>query len=805
MGVTDLEYGSDAVIEDLLRLVDRPGDFCVHGRLYAPMPRLEVDDVGMVAFPVPEAQLQRLIETAGQAPYGRGPETVIDTSVRDCWQIGAERIALSGGAWPETFAGILERSASGLGCPVERLEAQLYKLLIYERGGFFSSHRDSEKAPGMVATLTISLPAAGEGGALIVCHGGREIAIDMNVEEPSELAFAAFYADCPHEVRPVALGHRVALVFNLCLRADDERTPREPPEYGEEVNAIARRLDAWCREDGSPEKIVWLLDHAYSEAGLSFETLKNGDDARARVLAAAADLTDCDLHAAVVHIEEHGDAMYGDEYVHGLGWDQDEEDAEGMEIGELYDSRHWLDGWVARDGVRPGLGEISLLPGELMPRGGLDDVAPDERWVHEATGNAGVSLERAWRRAALVLWPRSRTLAILAGAGIGGAVAWLEARVRRREDGTGPDTASLASEIIDLWPAGFLHRNEPDRARMLRLLSTVGDRECLSRFFGKVMLSDYTGGENGELPAAMEAAGPETAGRFLHALVDARFRQRPEEILALLRRLEHERGGSASGTRTDMVRETVKSALRAVSEAAVGEEGDPETVFPGQDETVPEWLADKETGAAGRETRPVRLSKQALRDLFVLALRCGLPEEAGTAAGAIAAKPLADPHRALPAALEEMSRESVPAEAAAFATLWRHAARSLLDRSATPPREPGHWRVACDVDCGCEHCEGLRAFCADPEARVARFPLRKDLRAHLHRTIDAHGLDVDHETERRGRPFTLVCTKNRQSHNKRVAEYSTDIQWMRRLTDIAPELARETAALWDAVEASTRM
>ena len=159
----------------------------------------------------------------------------------------------------------------------------------------------------------------------------------------------------------------------------------------------------------------------------------------------------------------------------------------------------------------------------------------------------------------------------------------------------------------------------------------------------------------------------------------------------------------------------------------------------------------------------------------------------------------------MPAALEEMSREAVPAEAAAFATLWRHAARSLLDRSATPPREPGHWRVACDVDCGCEHCEGLRAFCADPEARVARFPLRKDLRAHLHRTIDAHGLDVDHETERRGRPFTLVCTKNRQSHKKRVAEYSTDIQWMRRLTDIAPELARETAALRDAVEASTRM
>ncbi len=805
MGVINLEYGSDAGIENLLRLVDRPGNFCVHGRQYVPMPRLEVEGAGVLAFPVPEAHLQALIGAAGRAPYGRGPETVIDTTVRDCWQIGAERVSLSGRVWPETFAGILDRCAAGLGCPVERIEARLYKLLIYERGGFFSPHRDTEKAPGMVATLTISLPVAGKGGELIVRHGGRETTIDMNVEEPSELAFAAFYADCPHEVRPVTSGHRVALVFNLCLRADDERTPCEPPEYGEETAAIAKRIKAWLREDGSPEKIVWLLEHSYSEAGLSFETLKNGDDARARVLSAAADLADCDLHAAVVHIEEHGDAMYGDDYVHDLRWDLDEEDAEDMVIGELYDSRHWLGEWVARDGARPGLGEIALQPGELLPRGALDDVAPDERWVNEATGNEGVSLERAWRRAALVLWLRSRTLAILAGAGIGGAVAWLEARVELRGDDAGPGIASLASEVIDLWPAGFPHRNVPGRARMLRLLSTVGDRECLSRFFGEVMLSDYTGEENGELPAAMEAAGPQIAGRFLCALVDSRFRQRPEEILALLRRLDDERDGSASEAWIDMVRETVKSALRVVSEAAVGGEVHPEAAFPGEDETAPEWLAEAETDATGRETRPVRLSELALRNLFTLALRCGLPEEAGAAAGAIAAKPLADPHRALPAALEEMSREPVLAGTAAFATLWRHAARSLLDRSATPPREPGHWRIACDVDCGCEHCAGLRAFCADSEARVARFPLRKDLRAHLHRTIDAHGLDIDHETERRGRPFTLVCTKNRLSYKKRVTEYSADIRWMRRLTGVAPEGAREIAGLREAVEASAHL
>ena len=788
MGAIDLEYGSDAAIEDVLHSVDRPGEFCVHGRLYAPMPTLEVEGVGVLAFPVPESQLRTLIGVAERAPYGKGPQTVIDTTVRNCWQIGVERIGLSGGAWADTFAGILGRAATGLGCPPERVEAHLYKLLVYERGGFFTPHRDSEKAPGMIATLTLSLPVAGEGGQLIVRHQGREVVADMNVAEPSELAFAAFYADCPHEVRPVAVGHRLALVFNLCLRVDDGGTPREPPDYGEQTNAIATRLATWSREDRAPAKIVWLLDHDYSEDGLSFETLKNGDAARARVLCEAADLADCEIHAAIVHFEEEGAAVYGDDYVHDLDWGPDEDDVEGMEIGDLFDSRHWLDGWAARDGGRPALGKIELMPGELLPHGALDGEAPDDEWLHEATGNEGVSIERAWRRAGLVLWPRSRTLAILAGPGIGGAVAWLAERIGH--GGSGADIVRLASEIIGIWPTGSPVRDEQSRTRMLGLLTSAGDRDCLSHFLIEVILRDYTGGENAELPAAMEATGPKIAARFLAGLVETGFGPRPAQVLALLRRLDEERAESTCSPPTSMFRDAVRSVLHAVARVP---EPDPD-------------LADQET------RRPGRLPQQALCDLFILAQRCRLAGEAEAAAGAIAAMPqLVDPYRALPTVLEEVNSEPGLVDSVAFATLWRHAARSLIARSATPPREPEHWQMECDVGCDCEPCRNLRAFCADPAARVARFPLRKELRAHLHRTIDDHGLDIDHETERRGRPFTLVCTKNRRSHERRLAEYDDDIAWMRWLTRVGPGRppvpgrTQEMAELHAALEASSHL
>ena len=131
--------------------------------------------------------------------------------------------------------------------------------------------------------------------------------------------------------------------------------------------------------------------------------------------------------------------------------------------------------------------------------------------------------------------------------------------------------------------------------------------------------------------------------------------------------------------------------------------------------------------------------------------------------------------------LGELHAEKGLADTPAFATLWRHATGSLLKRSATPPKEPRHWKIAADIDCECDFCTDLRAFCKDPAAKVARFPLRAELRGHLHRIIEYNRLDIDHETKRRGRPYTLVCTKNRASHKRRLAEYSKDVSWMRRL------------------------
>ena len=311
MGIDWVEYNDEhKQLETLVRSVDRSGDYCVHGKLVAYMPRLEVSPVGTISFPVPDVHAASLIRVAERAPYGRGTETVLDTNVRDCWQIDSAKVQLGGAVWDKTFASILAKVAQGLGCPRKRLSARLYKLLVYETGGFFTAHRDSEKAAGMVATLVVVLPAVGEGGELVVRHKDREKVIDMCVSDPYELAYAAFYADCSHETLPLRAGHRVSLVYNVILSGKGSDDLSRAPDFAGHAKSIAALLSDWSRSDGAARQLVWVLDHHYSAAGLSFATLKGLDDAVARVLAQATRQADCSLHAAVLRIEEYGPASW---------------------------------------------------------------------------------------------------------------------------------------------------------------------------------------------------------------------------------------------------------------------------------------------------------------------------------------------------------------------------------------------------------------------------------------------------------------------------------------------------------------
>ena len=104
---------SPRTVAEILRTVDGPGDFRRrHDRSAAP--RLEVDGVGPLALPVLPAQAAQLVAAAERAPYGRGAETVIDTTVRRTWQIAPERVHIRGKQWPQALRGNSRACCRGL-------------------------------------------------------------------------------------------------------------------------------------------------------------------------------------------------------------------------------------------------------------------------------------------------------------------------------------------------------------------------------------------------------------------------------------------------------------------------------------------------------------------------------------------------------------------------------------------------------------------------------------------------------------------------------------------------------------------
>src|SRR5215469_4491570 len=451
-----------AITTDLaeeLSTVRRPGDFFTFGTAEILAPRLEVDGVGVIALPLLAVQAAELVAVAERAPYGRGADTLIDTDVRRTWQISAGRVHIGGKHWAATLAAVLARVAEGLGGG-EPIAAELYKLLVYDQGSFFVSHRDTEKVPGMFATLVFALPSVSTGGELVIRHKEREAKLDLKCEELSEAAFAAFYADCVHEVLPVTSGCRLAMVYNL-LRKGKGPKP-EPPSYAAEQVRVTALLGAWVgakrgEDQEAPEKLIYPLEHAYTLAELGFDQLKGADAAVANVLVAAAPQAGCDLHLALVSIEESGTA----EYAGGYGsrhsrWSIDDE----FEAGEVCERDAGLSEWRRPDGTSSALGALPVEEAELCPPDALDDMDPDEEEFHEATGNEGASFERTYRRAALVVWPRDRFLAVLNQAGRSATLPYLRDLTERwvadgedRNSAVWGEAHELAGHMLSTWPA----------------------------------------------------------------------------------------------------------------------------------------------------------------------------------------------------------------------------------------------------------------------------------------------------------------------------------------------------------------
>ncbi len=764
-------------ILNTLDKIDRPTVVCTSGDKSMIMPGLLVDGVGEVRLPLGKSQAKQLIEHCQQAPYGKGTDTLVDTDVRRTWELDAQYLEFANPNWNDFIESLVVEVQEKLGLEDHKLIANPYKLLLYDKGGFFLPHRDGEKLDRMVATLVVALPSVYEGGELLVSHDGKQHKIVFDGAKGGfELSYAVFYADCQHEVKPVLSGCRLCLTYNLTLTKSGGKKGLTAPSWQMATKEMSELIGKW-RNKPEEQKMAVLLDHRYTQEGLSVEMLKGLDRAKAEVLFDAAAEMNCMAHLALITFWQSGSALDDGDYSYNYrrNYDcyddeDDEEKGEGEhEMDEVFDESLSANHWSDSKGYKVQFGELMLDESEIVAASPLLDSDPDNEEFEGYTGNAGMTLERWYHSAAVVIWPRSLHYRILCDAGTEAAIGGLKPLVEQlkhfgkvQSENQRRVCLGFAGEIIDSWQAsdlGLLNGSNTDnRVEFVSLLRKLDDPNLTRRFLSKVMLVDGDIQLDKAFCRLFKKYGWENFTTELSSVIGASTAgvlNRNAELLALLC-LEADKN-----TKRITLCHTLSD--RAVKALQTYDKQPPESGWRIRTVDRSAMIGSLIKAMLGihaeqplenlihhslKLTRKYRLTKTHLAALFSIEAR-----------------------------LAKSSSPSI--------SYWLIQCRDeLISRTTAAPTKPKDYQREAKLSCSCPDCQMLSSFLSDPAKRQGRFPLAKQRRQHLHNIIDGNHCDLTHETERVGRPYTLVCTKTTASYVAAKKIYQRDLGNLSRLVKL---------------------
>ncbi len=688
-------------------------------------PGLSVQDLGEIAYPINALQAKALIQAAHKAPFGKGSQTLVDDTVRRAWEIDPEKLSFEGPQWDGFLQKVLATIKPELGIEDYEVGAHLYKMLLYETGDFFLSHRDSEKEKGMFGTLIIGLPSRHSGGELLVRFDGEEKSVRFEeAANNHKIPYVAFYADCEHEIKPLTDGYRVCLVYNLVQKKTDKAIQLEP--LGEHVSRLAAILKEG-RESRRFSPGIVLLGHQYTPENFSVEHLKLNDRTRAEALVRAADAAGYYAKMCLVTSYLSGSPSSG-----GYGWD--EEPDEDTEMEEVYDESLYIEHWL--DGGPPPLRNIQFEEDELLTTFKLQDGEPIVKESTGYMGNYGPDLMHWYHYGAVLFWPKEDHAALLAGLDITNQLEWIGYFNTIRKQLSAQETAACET-ILN----AILNRAEsPPKADynvIADWLIGYGDDSCFDRL-GYSLLSRYFQEINGESWLRLVEAYP--AKHF-----EKIFRQVGRE-------------GNVS------VVWHLLSLLVTLSGTAAGR-----ALVVSQMPTLPDYFPAL---ASARQQNPP-VNAEALGNL--LQLENSFPQSREWAANMDRILTGYDTRKYLNEVLVPvvLGLEKQTPLATHLLSFGRN---HLQDRVDHKPQPPANWsRSLPDVGYYASLWKVLEAFLLSPTEQVFDFRRVQQERSELESAIRNVQIDLRTETIKKGSPHTLRIVKTQAAYERQLAEWGEDV------------------------------
>jgi hypothetical protein len=411
-------------MKDLVKLIKNrfaARNFCTSFTVDGQNFDLCVEGLGSVKLPIQPKIAKQLISCSTPSKFGFKQETLYDPTVRKSFEIAAKKIKL-GPIFQKNMDESLEKIKKELLFPeTSILKAELHNMLIYEKGCFFEFHQDSEKKEGMVASIVVVLPSNYRGGELVIEYQGHRKVLSgyghcqNGLKNDPLTTFVSFYADCLHSVQKVTYGYRIALTFNLILENPQEL--EHDKKQTEAVSALKQYFET--KEDlpsyrrDEPKWFVYFLNHQYTMKSLDWKLLKGVDKESAATLKAVAQELELDLYLAQADIQETWDVL-DDDYDDWRNFKgrshRNRHHAVEPEPSEIINNETVLSNWLDKDG------KICDFTGHYIHESMIFMSKENSKYKPESSeyegymGNYGNTLDRWYKRTAIVLWPKHNNL-----------------------------------------------------------------------------------------------------------------------------------------------------------------------------------------------------------------------------------------------------------------------------------------------------------------------------------------------------------------------------------------------------------
>lgn len=728
------------------------GGFCTQIKSEIGKFELTVEGLGKLQFPIMPKTSKALISKAKPAKFGKKDKTLYDPSVRNVWEVAANKLKIAEPFWEKKLKNVLLSVHKDLSMPTgSHLSAHLHNLLIYEKGQFFAPHQDTEKYDGMVATLVVLLPSRFSGGSLKVDQHGDKRTFAADDDTRTELTFIAFYADCHHEVTKVTSGYRIALTYNLVLEGVSKQLSKLPNDgLSKSIKSYFKPKDpvapSW--QQASPRWLVYLFNHQYTQKSLSWKGLKGADrDSAAQFLEAAKQLgLVAHLALADVHESWSVEEDYGyNESRSSRYWDSDDEDDEDyedteefpndpetMEGQELLLQETTLSHWINEEGKRSDFDPKYVLDEMVCWSKANDAFKPTKTEYEGYMGNYGDTVDKWYHRAAIILWPKNTD--ILSRFELTPASVLKSLLEQLKED------LELGQENLKIIIPRLksVNASEPKEARLIVDLALSSKDPLLAE---EILLSFdmelITAKTLTKIIPLIAAYGEDWFTKQLNTW--SKKEHHYPKLINDLGKLVPELNVKYKNVSTWLLNYQCERILHIDKKR--------------QKSTRKHFLA-------GEPAHMKTVSELLQAAVLHLELASELIDHISKNEEIYSAVPTA--HLCL-----ELREAGFPAK---HRKTLEAATSERLTQIISTKRPPNNWTIKIMPACKCNDCAHLKEFLASPSLKSLSWPLAKHRRQHIHTVLDDSGLPVTHVTLRQGSPQKLVLTKTAHLFKMEEAE-----------------------------------